>query len=418
MTKRSASTRNRPSSQAQRAKERDKLKTHISTLIMEIEASQFLQLVQQKGKTALHRFNKLVPLLQAPGYLAKLDNLEQSFAKANFSEFMANDFDDNDKRFFLYMLMAITLRPHSGFDQPIHKAFSKANLNPEDPVHWRLLTMLLSWSLFPPSSPPGQPPNWDDDRYCKLLKDAYNVTNSEKQTDLAISKKLKLKGYKEKPETLRAALRRARDPSFNSVLGYFVDSGFNTIKDGYESRGLAWPPVDINYLLERIRGIKSSEDMSLVLHPSNKLLNGVAAFQLFNKLRAGDHRRVVQTIRSNGFDAHPVEKFFKSRQAELENTVRDALSGVEDYDACLKILERVLKDDEMEFGLYVLVHKISVDEEDGFAALADKRERDLGSLKKAIEAHYCDQIAKGEVDSSKTSGGFKSGSRMIPGGTR
>jgi hypothetical protein len=134
-------------------------------------------------------------------------------------------------------------------------------------------------------------------------------------------------------------------------------------------------------------------------------LSQISALQLFNKLRANNHQRIVQTIRSNGFHAYPVYVFFKNRRAHPEKTVLDALSVVRDYDACLDILEPVLEDDEMEFGLHVLTHTIAVDEEDPFAALADRQERDLKELKDAVAAYYWDRIGKGKIDLSEASRG-------------
>jgi hypothetical protein len=121
-------------------------------------------------------------------------------------------------------------------------------------------------------------------------------------------------------------------------------------------------------------------------------LSQISALQLFNKLRANNHQRIVQTIRSNGFHAYPVYVFFKNRRAHPEKTVLDALSVVRDYD-------------EMEFGLHVLTHTIAVDEEDPFAALADRQERDLKELKDAVAAYYWDRIGKGKIDLSEASRG-------------
>jgi hypothetical protein len=162
-----------------------------------------------------------------------------------------------------------------------------------------------------------------------------------------------------------------------------------------------WPPTDLEYLLEKIRQLTFNEDISSVSQPRSITLSPKSAFQLFNKLRANNHHRIVRTIRSNGFDAYPVHVFFNNRRAHPEKAVCDALSVVRDYDACLNILEPVLEDDEMEFGLYVLTHTIPVDEEDPFAALADRRERDLKSLKDSVAAYYCDRIAKGEIGSAR-----------------
>jgi hypothetical protein len=218
MTKRAPTRGDKRKRQRERdAGERAKLAKQIETSIMELEASSFLKIVNEKDTTALHRFDTLVPLLQKPDYLAKVDDLRQSFTKENFSELLANDFDDDDRLFALYALTAVKLRPYSGFDGPIRRAFAKANLNPEDPMHWRLLMLLLCWSVFPPPNPPGHPPEWNDRRCCKLLEDADKVECDGKRSDLAISKKLR--GYAEKSETLREALRR--DPNSNGILSFF-----------------------------------------------------------------------------------------------------------------------------------------------------------------------------------------------------
>jgi hypothetical protein len=200
-------------------------------------------------------------------------------------------------------------------------------------------------------------------------------------------------------------LGRAQDPNFNGVLSYFVRPALESIEKSYKCRGRAWPPADLKYLLERICQLASKEDISSVSQPKNMSLSAKSAFQLFNKLRANDHRRVVQIIRSNKFDAHPFEEFLKNRRASLEDAVRDALSIVEDYDACLNILERVLEDDETKSAIYVLTHNISVDEEDLFATFGDKREKDLKSLGYAVATYYCNRTAKREIDISQASRG-------------
>jgi hypothetical protein len=398
MAKRASPRRDKRKRQRkQAATERAKLMERINKSIIDLEAPVFLEAVHDKDQTALQRFDKLVPLLQKPDYFAKV----QSFAKERFTEFLANDFDDDDKLVALYMLMAVKVRRFSGLDEPIRRAFTKANLDPEDPMHWRLLMRLLCWSVFPPPNPPGHPPEWNDVRYCKLLEAADKVKCDGKRSDFAIS--TKLTGYNEKPGTLREALRRARDPDCNKVLSYFFRPALESIQRSYMGRGRAWPPADLKYLLKRISELTFNEDMSSASQPRDMTLFQKSAFQLFNKLRENNHQRIVQTIRSNGFDAYPVYVFFRIRRANREKAVCDALSVVRDYDACLNIVEPVLEDDEMQFGLYVLTHTIPVDEEDPFAAIEDRRERDLKSLEDAVARYYCDRIAKGEIDLSEAS---------------
>ncbi len=383
MTRKASNIRSRRKRQTEKLSDSFKeLQASMKKLMMELEASELLRIVNE-NTTILQRFDRFVDMLHEPSYLKRIEDFRRLVLKDTQTELPSKQLGNDEVRpLDLYIWLSLTLRPESSIDEPIYRAFAKAKLDPEDPLHWRLLMRLFCWSVFPPPNSAGRPPVWTDGRYCKLLEDAHNLGYaSRERSDLEISKALE--GYAEKPETLREALPRARDPKCNRALDYFVRRGIACIMKSYKSRTLAWPPADLECIIERIRHLDPTEDISSAAEPPDAFAGFTSAFQLFNKLRADHHRSLVLTIRSNGFEADPVEEFLVNRRSHEESSIRDALTAVPDYDASLNM------------------HAIPVDEVDPFEALADQYQRRLESLEKAVAAYYCDRIAKGEVDLSE-----------------
>jgi hypothetical protein len=75
--------------------------------------------------------------------------------------------------FFLYADNFINLKEHTPSDFPVVKAFRKASFDSANPAHWRVLMVLLCWTLFPPQSSAGRPSEWTDDEYYQLLREVH-----------------------------------------------------------------------------------------------------------------------------------------------------------------------------------------------------------------------------------------------------
>jgi hypothetical protein len=145
------------------------LQASLKKLRMELEASELLKIVSE-NTTILQRFDKVSDRLHEPSYLKQIEDFRQLVLKDTQAE-PPNKQLDNDEisPLYLYIWLSLTLRPKSSIDEPIYRAFAKAKLDPKDPIHWRLLMMILCWSVFPPPNSPGGPPVWTDGRDCKLV---------------------------------------------------------------------------------------------------------------------------------------------------------------------------------------------------------------------------------------------------------
>jgi hypothetical protein len=224
---------------------------------IELEAGRFLKIVRD-SKTASSRLRKLGAILQH----REIEEWDASLQEALLTD-LEEDIPDilhRSPEHFLYTYIREVLRidNKSSFDGPVRDAFAEAKLDPEQLVHWRLLMTLLCWSVFPPTGLPKHQVVWDGNRYCQLLRDFHKLRFTEgrgrKRSDTEISKLLcELGTYEHKPRTIVRYFQEAHDPQYNNAITGFVSSGLKSITESYKSRGLSWPPADLESLLKRIR---------------------------------------------------------------------------------------------------------------------------------------------------------------------
>jgi hypothetical protein len=350
---------------------------------MTLEASEMLKIIREKRPPSEH-FEKIIALMHDQSCLTNRDKLRKYFTHETLQKFASKKSKETE-----------TPQLRQAFDEPIRIAFAKANLNPEEPLHWHILTMVLCWSIFPPEFS-NSLPSWTATRYCQLLRDARQLKpKHRKASENEISKKLI--GYSLDSDTLRKALREARDPKYNRVLAYYVRRGLASIREGYERRGHDWPPLDVEHVRERVRTLGRIHDMSSVAVPNDVFSDPFPALQLFTKLRAGNHSRLMKAMRLNGYETRALAQILQNRHAREDNRLRQLMLSIRDYDVFLKKLKLVLKEDESEFETYVLNHDAHIEQVALRKIIEDKKKEDLERLKDAIVAHYVDLIAKGEI---------------------
>jgi len=152
---------------------RAKHRATVENLKLRLQADKFMKIVDETRKTTpLRRFSRLVGVINLEDFNSRVrDALLDLTKRADPHAGWQNEtFDPNDYRvFFLYADNFITLKEHTPSDFPIVEAFKKAGLDSNNPAHWRVLMMLLCWSLFPPEGRPGRPSDWTDAKYCQLL---------------------------------------------------------------------------------------------------------------------------------------------------------------------------------------------------------------------------------------------------------
>jgi hypothetical protein len=174
----------------------------------------------------------------------------------------------NHEVFYRYASDALTLDSKSGVDDPIFEAFKEPKLNPVGPLHWRVLTTVLCWSLFPPKRSAGHPTFWNDERYCQLLREVHKLHGvRRKRSDPEACGILSEKHiFRDKGPlsggALRRALQHARDPEYNGTLADHTNRGLTTLRQDYERRGHVWPPVDLEASLARVREVDTIEGSS------------------------------------------------------------------------------------------------------------------------------------------------------------
>jgi hypothetical protein len=122
---------------------------------------------------------------------------------------------------------ALTIKPT---DDLLRTAFKTCDLDPERPLHWRVLLEALVEICFQVG---GAPEKWTWERFFDLGLDIQSVWNldGKRNSDAAIARRLKAsKSLRSKYEGLgNAALARlvgkAQDPAFNPAFNYQTDDG-------------------------------------------------------------------------------------------------------------------------------------------------------------------------------------------------
>jgi hypothetical protein len=354
-------------------------------VLMELDASELLKIVRE-NENILKRFKRIISLLHKTGTNA--DKFKRYLVKEALSEFVDTETIET---------MSPLIR--SPFDEPIQRAFENAKLNIQDPVHWHILMMVFCWSIFPPKATPGSPRAWTAFRYCKLLRDAHRFNYARRdRSDLEISKKFQ--GYSEQPETLRERLREAGDPQHNTFLAVHIIRCLHTIRRGYESRDHKWPPVDVEFVGERISNLPENGEMSSIARPPDRVASRSFIFELFNRLRKNSNSRLMEIIRSRGSETQAAEEWLKKRYKQTENELCHTLYEIQDYDAFLSLLERTVSEDVLQLGRCDVNNDVQVDQAVLSKACAEKQEKDIERLRATLAIYYCEQIAKGKISPS------------------
>ena len=330
---------------------------------MMLEASEFLNIVRdKKNKTGLQRFNKLVSLVLGADHAKDLNKLRKYLSDQNALQLEDTELDS-----------AASLRLRPSFEEPIQRAFAKAKLNPDDQIYGRILLMLLCWSVFPPENSAGRGPVWTGQKYCQLLRDEYKLEYAtRKRSRSEISRELK--GYSQSGGTLEKQLKRARDPEYNSVLKFHVGRGLSFIREGYEERDCEWPPVDLEFVEQRISKLTQAESISSVAKP-HIVFDSLSALEMFNTARASSHARLLQVIQASELETRELEVFLESRRAKKDSAIHRGFSAAVEYGTVLRALERAIKNDICE-----LRRSTYIDEAALAVAYAEKQRRELARL--------------------------------------
>jgi hypothetical protein len=123
-------------------------------------------------------------------------------------------------------------------DVLLARAFAAANLNPNDPTHWRALLEFFAWAHFGSRRGPGGPKIWNAARLSQLRKD-YSEINSRKR-HLSDEDIFRILGKRAAYQTergplstnrLRKLLKAANDPKQNELMGplKMIEQGASTV---------------------------------------------------------------------------------------------------------------------------------------------------------------------------------------------
>jgi hypothetical protein len=141
---------------------------------------------------------------------------------------------------------ALTLGSGSPYNAAVELAFTKANLDPKNPLSWRLLLELFCWAHFGDKKTRGAPGKWTAERYCRLLRDfdrkkSSNVTLSDYRVCEFLSRQPQYRMKNGKPLTagrLMKVFKEAKDPKFNVNLQFLVDETIEALRKISRERGL------------------------------------------------------------------------------------------------------------------------------------------------------------------------------------
>jgi hypothetical protein len=123
-------------------------------------------------------------------------------------------------------------------DVLLARAFAAANLDPNDPTHWRALLAFFSWAHFGNRRGPGAPKTWDAARLSQLRKDYSEIKSRKKHlSDEVIFRILgKRAAYQTErgplsTNRLGKLLKAAIDPKQNELLGplKMIEQGASTV---------------------------------------------------------------------------------------------------------------------------------------------------------------------------------------------
>jgi hypothetical protein len=134
--------------------------------------------------------------------------------------------------------VALTLGSGSPFNAAIEVAFKKANLDPKNPLSWRMLLEMFCWAHFGDMKSRGAPEKWNADRYCQLLGDfdrkrSSNTALSDDRVCDFLGQEPQYRMKNGKPLTadrLMRVLKEAQDPECNVHLKSGVDEAIAALR--------------------------------------------------------------------------------------------------------------------------------------------------------------------------------------------
>lgn len=143
---------------------------------------------------------------------------------------------------------AVTLDSENPMDEQIGLAFNAAGLNHKNPWHWRILLGMFAVAHFGPKRRRGARKLWAGDSYCQLLYDVEKVKAEHSwPSDRAACRVLAKRrvaygehGKQQTAETLRRAVREARDPDKNSFLALWVGENLRKMRSDHQKRNVPW----------------------------------------------------------------------------------------------------------------------------------------------------------------------------------
>jgi hypothetical protein len=119
----------------------------------------------------------------------------------------------------------VTLTSEDPLDASLAQAFAVANLNPANPVHWRMLLHFFAWAHYGDRRGRGAPRQWDSLRLTELRKDFNEIKSrhlnfSDESVLRLLAKKpaYRTQGKALSTNRLRKLLKAANDPKHNELL--------------------------------------------------------------------------------------------------------------------------------------------------------------------------------------------------------
>jgi hypothetical protein len=144
-------------------------------------------------------------------------------------------------------MAVLTLNSSSVLDQAAITAFKKANLDPNDPIHWWALVILFSWSHFGKWPGAGRPTKWTSKKYQELLRDFHEIRNDNPAISASrICKFLKTRHPTKydgtSAERLAKEVKKAQDPKFNPSLAHLLETMVKAARVDHQRQNLVWSP--------------------------------------------------------------------------------------------------------------------------------------------------------------------------------
>jgi hypothetical protein len=336
---------------------------------------------------------------------------------------------ENEDVFALHAFAALDLDSNQIADFPILRAFRKANLDPTNPISWRVLMMILCWSHFPPKRTVGNRAFWTAEKYCKLLREvqkAKPIYQQERWENAACTNLSKKKIFKRNNQPVSAkalsrALSNARDCKQNYALSRLVDGNKRLLREDHERRGHVWPPVHLADTVARAHKVEcalrdNDQRMDSLDVKSDTFKfddkDMTACFKLLNELRTRDHDGLLaELLAVNAQSYHFLVTLLRSRLAADTDEVQKALVDVSDYDSFLKVVENVIAADR-DAALEAVIENVFRGDVDpstvivsaidalANAEIAYDTKRDE-AISNALSEFYCEQLAVGNISLSQ-----------------